>query len=243
MQHSTVDEIRARFDADVERFSNLDTGQVAALDSPVHLELIAEAAAAVTPNARHLCDLGCGAGNYTLKLLQRLPDMDCTLVDLSRPMLDRAHQRVGEATAGRIETRQGDVREIDLGDHVFDLVVAGQCLHHLREEAEWVAVFEKIIRSLRVGGSLWIADSVAHRHPAVAEMMWRRWGEYLVSVDGEAYRDKVQAYVVKEDTPRPLSWQLELMRRVGFVEIDVLQARSRFASFGGVKPDPRQQLS
>ena len=46
---STVEEIRARFDKDVERFSNLDTGQSATIDAPLALELIAEAAAATTP--------------------------------------------------------------------------------------------------------------------------------------------------------------------------------------------------
>ena len=43
---STVEEIRARFDNDVERFSNLETGQSATIDAPLALELIAEAAAA-----------------------------------------------------------------------------------------------------------------------------------------------------------------------------------------------------
>jgi len=32
---STVDEIRSRFDADVERFSNLTTGQSATIDAPL----------------------------------------------------------------------------------------------------------------------------------------------------------------------------------------------------------------
>jgi hypothetical protein len=32
---STVDEIRQRFDADVERFSNLDVGQSATVDAPL----------------------------------------------------------------------------------------------------------------------------------------------------------------------------------------------------------------
>jgi tRNA (cmo5U34)-methyltransferase len=34
--------------------------------------LVAEAAAATTPHARHALDVGCGAGNYTLKRLERL---------------------------------------------------------------------------------------------------------------------------------------------------------------------------
>jgi tRNA (cmo5U34)-methyltransferase len=32
---SSVDEIRRRFDADVERFSNLDTGQSSTVDAPL----------------------------------------------------------------------------------------------------------------------------------------------------------------------------------------------------------------
>src|SRR5947199_4166446 len=84
---SSVDEIRRRFDADVERFSNLDTGQSATVDAPLAMALVAQSAA--TPHARHVLDVGCGAGNYTLKLLEHLPGLDVTLIDLSRPMLDR----------------------------------------------------------------------------------------------------------------------------------------------------------
>ncbi len=89
---STADEIRQRFDADVERFSNLDTGQSATVDAPLAMALVAQAAAVATPQARHVLDVGCGAGNYTLKLLERLPNLDATLIDLSQPMLDRARE-------------------------------------------------------------------------------------------------------------------------------------------------------
>src|SRR5213079_3180049 len=98
---STVDEIRQRFDADVERFSNLATGQSATVDAPLAMALVAEAAAETSPHGRHVLDVGCGAGNYTLKLLERLPNLDVTLVDLSKPMLDRASERVGRATTGK----------------------------------------------------------------------------------------------------------------------------------------------
>ena len=73
---STVEEIRQRFDGDVERFSNLETGQSATVDAPLAMALVAEAAAATTPQARHVLDVGCGAGNYTLKLLESLPNLD-----------------------------------------------------------------------------------------------------------------------------------------------------------------------
>jgi tRNA (cmo5U34)-methyltransferase len=235
---STVDEIRARFDADVDRFSNLNAGQSATVDAPLAMALVAEAAAAVSPHARHVLDVGCGAGNYTLKLLDRLPGLDVTLLDLSRPMLDRAAERVTAATAGTVTAVQGDVRDVRLHDGGFDLILAAAVLHHLRTDAEWRAVFEAFFRWLRPGGSVWVFDLVASPLPAVQRVMWRRYGEYLVGLKGEAYRDHVFAYVEKEDTPRPLTYQLDLLREVGFGPADVLHKNGPFAAFGAVRGGP-----
>src|SRR6185312_11461775 len=113
-QKSTVEEIRQRFDNEVDRFSNLETGQTATMDAPLVMELVTLAAARVNPSARAVLDIGCGAGNYTLKLLEKLPNLDATLVDLSRPMLDCAVARLSEKTTGRITPLQGDIRELAL---------------------------------------------------------------------------------------------------------------------------------
>jgi tRNA (cmo5U34)-methyltransferase len=232
---SSVDEIRARFDADVERFSNLDTGQSATVDAPLAMNLVAAAAAATTPNARHVLDVGCGAGNYTLKLLQHLPNLDVTLVDLSRAMLDRAQQRVSAATNGVINTIQGDVRDLDLAQEQFDVILAAAVLHHLRGDAQWQAVFAAFHRALKPGGSLWIFDLVQSSMPAVDQLMWQRYGDYLIGVRDESYRDQVFAYVEREDTPRPLLYQLDLLRTVGFSRLEVLHKNVCFAAFGAAK--------
>ena len=234
---STVEEIRQRFDAEVERFSNLETGQTATIDAPLVLSLISEAASKVTPGAGHVLDLGCGAGNYTLKLLERLPGLDVTLVDLSRNMLDRATERVGAATAGKIVARQSDLRELPWDElaGTFDIAMAAATLHHLRTDAEWQSVFAGVFRSLRPGGSFWIADLVAHDDPHVQAMMWNRYGEYLTSLGGEAYQQKVFTYVEAEDTPRSATFQLELLKSVGFAGVELLHKNSCFAAFGGIK--------
>jgi tRNA (cmo5U34)-methyltransferase len=232
---STVDEIRRRFDADVERFSNLATGQSATVDAPLAMALVAEAAAVTSPLARHVLDVGCGAGNYTLKLLERLPNLDATLIDLSEPMLFRASERVGRATTGKVTTIQGDIREIRLPEQGFDIILAAAVLHHLRTDSEWRDVFAAFHRSLRPGGSVWIFDLVESSISAVQRLMQRKYGEYLTALKDEAHRDHVFAYVEKEDTPKPLIFQLELLREVGFDQVDVLHKNVCFAAFGAVK--------
>ena len=232
---STVDEIRARFDSDVERFSNLETGQTAAVDGALALELITEAAAASTPQAKSLLDVGCGAGNFALRMLERMPALDVTLVDLSRPMLDRAVERISKVSRTTVVTHQADIRELKLGAQQFDIILAAAVLHHLRIHQEWEIVFESFYRALLPGGSVWIYDMVESSVPAVTAMMRTRYGQYLSSLKDEAYRDQVFAYIENEDTPRSLVFQLDLLKAVGFRTVEVLHKNTCFAAFGAVK--------
>ena len=232
---STVDQIRERFDKDVERFSNLETAQLSTVDAPLVLELITKAAAAANPDAADILDIGCGAGNYTLKLLQELPRLNVTLVDLSQPMLERAFQRIRPATTGEVTIAQADIRQFSAGKSRFDIIFAAAVLHHLRTNHEWKDVFAKCYAALKPGGSLWISDLIEHSTPSVQAMMWRRYGEYLAQVRNTQYRDEVFAYIEKEDTPRPLLFQIDLLREVGFRSAEILHKNSCFAAFGGIK--------
>ncbi len=233
---STVEQIRQRFDNDVERFSNLQTGQSSTVDATVALELITSAAAVTNPDATHLLDVGCGAGNYSLKMLEKLPNREITLVDLSQPMLTRAKERIQRVSNGRIHTYQSDIRDLNLADEQFDIIVAAAVLHHLREDAEWTAVFQKFFRALKPGGSLWISDLVTHTAEAIEQMMVARYGRYLSELKDEGYRDHVFAYIAAEDSPRPLLFQIDLLREIGFVNAEILHKNSVFAAFGAVKP-------
>ena len=226
---STVDEIRARFDADVERFSNLDTGQTATVDAALCMELVAQAAAATNPHAARALDVGCGAGNYSLKLRQFLPRVRFPLVDLSTPMLERARLRLGASVES---VHAADIRTLDFEPGSFDILLAAAVLHHLRSPAEWERVFAGFHRWLRPGGSLWVFDLVAHESAAVQQFFWERYGRFLEAQGGRAHSEKVFAYVEKEDTPATLAYQLELLRRTGFTGIEVLHKNLCFAAFG-----------
>ncbi|QNF33177.1 methyltransferase domain-containing protein [Adhaeribacter swui] len=232
---STVAEIRERFDQDVERFSNLETGQQSTVDAPISLELITEAVKYATLKASRLLDIGCGAGNYTLKLLSKIPNMHCTLVDLSQPMLQKAQERVSAATTGTVETKQVDVRDLDLPENFYCTILAGAVLHHLRTDEEWEAVYTKLYQTLKPGGTFWISDLITHEATPINKLMWDKYADYLEQLGGIAYKEKVLAYIEKEDSPRSLTYQLELLKKVGFRYTEVLHKNGCFAAFGGIK--------
>ena len=55
------------------------------------------------------------------------------------------------------------------------------------------------------------------------------------SIGGKEYRTKVLDYVAKEDSPRSLNYQLDLMKKVGFSTVEILHKNSCFAAYGGIK--------
>ncbi len=232
---SSLEEIEKRFDGDVDRFSNLKTGQSAIMDAPLVMELITRAAVNSTARIRRVLDVGCGAGNNTLKLLGLVPSMNCDLVDLSRPMLDKARQRIAAVNSATVRTFQGDFMAVDLPEEGYDVIMAAAVLHHLRQDRDWEAAFDRLYRLTAPGGSLWISDLVFHESASVQALMWDRYAQYLESLGGNDYKNTVFEYIDKEDTPRPLTYQLDLLRRAGFSRIDVLHKNACFAAFGAIK--------
>tara|TARA_R110002124_G_scaffold10306_2_gene51574 strand:+ start:1555 stop:2262 length:708 start_codon:yes stop_codon:yes gene_type:complete len=235
MKKSSVAEIRERFDKDVERFSNLDTGQLTTIDAKISLELITEAARRIVPNAEQLLDIGCGAGNYSLKMLSKLPNLECTLVDLSDPMLDKAYERVSEQTNKNVHVVKGDIREVPLKQNYFDIILAGAVLHHLRDDQDWETTFKKIYGLLKPGGCFMISDLITQDTEILNDYTWERYGDYLEELGGEDYRKKVLDYVDKEDSPRSMNYQLDLMKKLGFSKVEILHKNMCFGAFGGIK--------
>jgi tRNA (cmo5U34)-methyltransferase len=115
--------------------------------------------------------------------------------------------------------------------------LAAAVLHHLRDDRDWVSTFGKIYRLTAPEGSVWISDLVSHETGSVQSLIWKRYGEYLCLVGGKAYRNIVFDYIDKEDSPRSVTYQLDLLRKVGFNHVELLHKNSCFAAFGAIKED------
>lgn len=234
---STLKEIEDRFDNDVARFSNLETGQKTTLDATYNMELMAQAIVKNYPHLSSVLDIGCGAGNYDVKLLEYAKPLAITLSDLSFPMLKKAQERIeGLNSGGTTTIIKGDFRTLDIAEGTFDVIIATAVLHHLRDDADWKQAFTNFYRWLKPGGSIWIFDLIQQSTDALQELIYTdKYGAYLTSLKDENYRDEVFAYIEKEDSPRPLLYQLDLLRNVGFSDVDILHKNLCFASFVAFK--------
>ena len=150
-------------------------------------------------------------------------------------MLKRARERISKVNSGDIRIFQGDFRAIDLPEQQYDVILAAAVLHHLRDDKDWESTFQKIYNLTAPGGSVWITDLVAHETIPVQSLMWKRYGEYLSSMGRESYRKKVFEYIDKEDSPRPVTYQIDILRKVGFSHVELLHKNSCFAAFGAIK--------
>jgi tRNA (cmo5U34)-methyltransferase len=232
---SSIEAIRLNFDQQVDRFSNIETGQATAIDSPLCMELVARSAALLNPHAARVMDLGCGGGNYAVKLASYLPRVDCVLIDLSANMLATAAERVRKIISGEVIVIQGDYRNIDLGENLYDVITAGTTLHHLRGDEDWNLVFAKVYRALKPGGTFWINDIVIGEISEINRMMLEGWVSLLRKQIKPEEVDLYLGSYESEDTPRTLSYQLDLMKSVGFGETIVLHKHFNFATFGARK--------
>lgn len=230
MTKESPEQLRERFDNDVDRFSDEEKGQEAIADAALVLNMVERGITAMHPDARDLCDLGCGGGNFSVRISRKLPKIGVTLVDLSRVMLDRAVERLQAQNVDVKSVFQGDIREFDFPDESFDVVVASASLHHLRSREEWKTVFQNVFRSLRAKGSFWICDIAKHENPEIETLQRERYADFLADLKDRAFQEEVFRLIELSDTPETIDFQIRTLREAGFEQLDLVHKNMLYFS-------------
>jgi ubiquinone/menaquinone biosynthesis C-methylase UbiE len=104
-------------------------------------------------------DVGGGYGVVTEEVLRAFPRAVVTLQDYSRPMLDRAGDRLADYQA-RVQFALGDLRDPDWTEGIgpFDLAVSAIAIHNLRDLAQIAACYRAIAEILKPGGAFLDCD-------------------------------------------------------------------------------------
>ena len=172
-----------------------------------------------------ILDVGAGTGLLSALVLQKYPNAQMTLLDISENMLDIARQRL----AGRknISYLVGDYSQgIPVGP--YDLVCSALSIHHLmREDKRYL--FRTTFSALNPGGLFVNADQADGDTPYFRKRYLEYWNEFL---DNSPMNDEEHAEILRRrdslDRNDRLSEQLQWLQECGFSDVDVVYRNRTF---------------
>jgi arsenite methyltransferase len=106
-------------------------------------------------------DVGCGAGMDTLIAAQMVgPTGSVTGIDMTPEMVAKARQSVAESRLGTITIVEGSAERMPFVDACFDVIISNGVIDLIPDKD---AVFSEILRVLRPGGRIQLADVTIQR--------------------------------------------------------------------------------
>jgi len=197
----------------------------------------------VVGSPQRVVDLASGPGSIAVRMRQRFPDAEVTLIDVDPALLAIANGVLGADPGMRIVRGDlADPRWVErLGSDKYDAVVTANSLHWL-DEPTLRRVYVDLGRIVRPGGVVCNADPIPFdgAEGLMAAMDRRehalRRAKPAGGHDWEAWwraasRDPVLAPLVAERMQRfsgethppefmpPVSWHVSALRQAGFVEV------------------------
>ena len=106
-------------------------------------------------------DVGCGAGMDTLIAAQMVgPTGSVTGIDMTPEMAAKARQSVAESGLGTVTIVEGSAERMPFVDASFDVIISNGVIDLIPDKD---AVFSEILRVLRPGGRIQLADVTIQR--------------------------------------------------------------------------------
>jgi SAM-dependent methyltransferase len=200
---------------------------------PSYDELIAEAARALHGRrARSIVDLGIGTGALAQACLGVARAARVWGIDADADMMQVARARL-RRWRRRVTFVHGDFRTATLPR--CDAIVASYALHHIRHRREKATFYRRCREALRPGGVLVSGDCMPATQPSLVARDLEHWFAHLARTAGSrATAKRIYESWADEDTYMPLSVEVGLLERAGFV-VEIPWRRSPFAVVAGVR--------
>lgn len=173
---------------------------------------------------RRVLELGCGTGNLSLLLADRLPGARFIFVDGAPEMVEATRLRLSAAApevAERSTFLNGTFETLELETGSVDLVVASLSLHHV---ADLAPVYRMLARGIAPGGEFRSADAIRAVDLRLHTLHLERWEAFWREGDGLSAEEiaSVKDHVARHDHYEPLSQHFRMLEAAGFSRTDCL---------------------
>jgi tRNA (cmo5U34)-methyltransferase len=190
------------------------------------LETGVELLAALTSASGHVLDLGGGTGALSAAVLEGLPGVRVTVLDVDRDMLDEARRRLS-GYGERVAFKEGSFLD-PLPS--ADAVVASLALHHVHDLQTKIELYRVIHDALSPGGVLLNLDAAVSEDTRLSELVFDRWADRMSEhgISDSQARGHFAAWA-NEDRYFPLEVELGALREAGFDEVECFWRRGASA--------------
>lgn len=156
-------------------------------------------------DVKNILDLGGGTGLELIHLFELYPDAHVTVIDITENMVKKLKTR---DFADKVTAICADFFEVDFGKE-YDAVISTSALHHFKKD-EKVILYKKIYDCLKEGGKFLNSDFIAETERIEKEQLYELDNEF----------DKYKHI----DIPMTIEHELEVLKEVGFKDIEVKPA-------------------
>jgi tRNA (cmo5U34)-methyltransferase len=191
-----------------------------------------ELLAALAPADAHVLDLGGGTGALSAAVLEGLPGVRVTVLDVDTDMLDEARRRL-ERFADRVAFREGSFLDTL---PAADAMIASLALHHVHELGAKTGLYRAIHDTLAPGGVLLNLDATVTEDPRLNGLVFDRMATRMAEHGiGDAEARAHFASWAEEDRYFPLDAELGALREAGFDEVECFWRRGLSAILCGLR--------
>ncbi|MEM7030626.1 MAG: carboxy-S-adenosyl-L-methionine synthase CmoA [Chloroflexota bacterium] len=183
----------------------------------------------------HIIDIGCSTGTF-FDLVGRVLSEPASLIgiDSAQPMLDRAEVKLAHLT----DRHHLSLWHKDILDCTFDnssVVVMNYTLQFL-PVADRSTVLQAIYDGLRPGGLLFLSEKVKSISRRVQDTVTQQYQSFKTQ-NGYARTEIERKKAALENVLVPLTQeaQIEMLKQIGFSQVDTVLKMHNFVSFVAIK--------
>lgn len=192
---------------------------------------IAISIAETNTDSPNILDIGAGTGLLSSLILEKFPNANVTLIDLSEKMLDVAKERF--KANPNVTYIIDDYTKYEF-DKKYDAVISSLSIHHLTGDDKR-QLYHNIYSGLNKKGVFINADQVLGGTPYIESLYKRDW-KYKVENSGLSKEEILSAYErAKLDKMSTLEDQMNWLKDAGFLDVDCVYKYFNFIVLFGRK--------